>query len=230
MDYSVQAAVGRKALRPLHNQRGLTLLMVLIVIVVMGLSLGVAGSTWKTIMQREREKELLFRGDQYRRAIESYYSVIHGARKAYPTSLEDLLEDTRTTETTRHIRKLYKDPMTGEDFIPVRQAGKIGGTVQTSVKTGAIIGVRSSSDLEPFKKDGFDEEYEDFVDAEKYSDWEFVYRPEQTAVPKAGNPPASSTLNPATSPTPNPNTPTNPTPNTSTPPTLQPLQGNNPGN
>lgn len=188
MYVGIRATGGRKAFRPLHNQRGFTLLMVLIMIVVMGLSLGVAGSTWKSIMQREREKELLFRGDQYRRAIESYYNRSHGRGKSYPTSLQDLVEDSRTTETTRHIRKLYKDPMTGEDFVPVRQAGTISGTVQASVKTGAIMGVRSSSDLEPFKKDDFDEEYDDFVGAEKYSDWEFVYRPEKKAAPKAAEP------------------------------------------
>ncbi len=54
------------------NQRGVTLLTVLVMVVVIGLTLGMAGTSWRALMQREREEELLWRGDQYRRAIESY--------------------------------------------------------------------------------------------------------------------------------------------------------------
>lgn len=173
---------------PLGNERGVTLLMVLMAVVVLGLSLGVAGSTWRTVMQREREKELLFHGDQYRKAIESYYTKGHAGRQTYPRSLEDLLKDPRSVETVRHLRRLFNDPMTGEDWELIREGGKISGTVQASVETGRIKGVHSTSDLEPFKVDGFDEEYEEFADAETYRDWEFVYEPKQQ--PAKGKAPA----------------------------------------
>ena len=54
--------------------------------------------------------------------------------------------------------------MTGEDFVLVKQGGK-------------IVGVRSASDLEPFKKDGFPEEYDSFAGAASYGDWQIVYSP-----------------------------------------------------
>jgi hypothetical protein len=45
--------------------------------------------------------------------------------------------------------------------------------------------VRSSSSKEPFKKDGFAEEYANFKDADSYQSWEFIYvPPTPTGVPK----------------------------------------------
>ena len=58
------------------------------------------------IVQADREAELLFRGQAYRRAIESYYR----ANGVYPRALEDLLKDPRFP-SKRHIRSLYPDPM-----------------------------------------------------------------------------------------------------------------------
>lgn len=153
----------------LHNQRGFTLMMVLVMVVILGLTLGMTGSSWKTITQRAKEQELLWRGDQYRRAIESYYTKAHaGVAAAYPRTLEDLLKDPRSLQTLRHIRQLYKDPMTGEDFVIIKSPD------------GGISGVRSSSEEEPFQKDNFSEENEDFKEKTMYREWEFVYRSNKT--------------------------------------------------
>jgi type II secretory pathway pseudopilin PulG len=176
---------------PIQNQRGAALVVVLVIVVIVGLSLGIAGSTWRTVVQRAKEEELLFRGNQYRQAIGSYYQRAHaGTRGMFPPSLEDLLKDPRSLQTLRHIRKLYKDPMTGEDWVLIRQGGTVGGTVTATAATGGIIGVRSSSDLEPFKKDGFSEENEEFKDKEKYSEWEFKFEPDKKS--SAGTPPPGS--------------------------------------
>jgi hypothetical protein len=107
-------------------------------------------------------------------------------------------KDPRSPQTLRHIRKLYKDPMTGEDWVLIRQGGTVGGTVTASAGTGGIIGVRSSSDLEPFKKDGFSEEDEKLKDKEKYSQWEFVYEPSASTTPPATKAPPGTTTSPAT--------------------------------
>ena len=118
-------------------------------------------------MQRSKEQELLWRGDQYRKAIASYYRVTAGGpHGAYPLSLDVLERDPRFLQPARHIRRLFKDPITGEDFVLIRDP------------SGAITGVRSSSDLEPFKKDGFPSEYNQFAHGKRYREWEFVYRPE----------------------------------------------------
>lgn len=151
--------------RLLGDQRGGTLLAVLIAVTVMGLTAGIAGSTWRTILQREREEELLFRGEQYRRAMAGYFAVGGG----HPRRLEDLLKDTRTPLPTRHLRRLYADPMTGGPWQLVRDSA------------GNILGVRSDSALRPFKSVGFPEGYEGFDQAESYRDWEFVFQRPQVA-------------------------------------------------
>ncbi|NIQ96144.1 MAG: type II secretion system protein [Desulfuromonadales bacterium] len=159
----------RKAgFRHLDDERGAALLIVLLMVVVLGLAIGIAGSTWKSLTQRAREAELFWRGDQYRKAIGSYYRVKHGrAVGMFPRKLENLLQDPRSLGAERHIRRLYPDPMTGGEWQLIKD------------KSGRITGVKSSSTLEPFRQDGFPEEYEKFEGAESYSSWEFVYKPKK---------------------------------------------------
>jgi type II secretory pathway pseudopilin PulG len=176
---------------PLHNQRGATLMVVLLMMIVMGLAAGIAGNTWRNVMQREREEELLFRGDQYRRAIESYFKMTQtGAKGALPKSVEDLLKDPRSLQTLRHLREAYKDPFTGEDFELVQEGGTVTGLAGATQSLGGIKGVRSTSSLQPFKQKGFTEPYEDFDGAEAYRDWEVVFTPTQAQAPGAGQPAA----------------------------------------
>jgi len=183
----------------LTNQQGLSLLLILIMVAVVSLSAAVAGSTWRTIMQRTKEAELLFRGDQYRRAIESYVTAMQGgvagksgsAKVQLPTELESLLRDPRFPEPRKHIRQLFLDPMTGGEFEPIRTGG---GDI------GPIRGVRSTSELEPFKKDGFAKEYDNFKDAASYRTWEFIYvppKPVRRQTPAGAQPPTSGTVPPA---------------------------------
>lgn len=150
----------------LRNQRGAALMAVLLMVVVMGLGAGIAGSTWRTKVRRSKERELLWRGDQYRKAIASYSQVAHGgARGTYPRSLEVLERDPRFLHRVRHLRRLYKDPISGEGFVLIKNGA------------GDIIGVRSSSELEPFKKDGFPYEYANFANRRRYSEWQFIFTP-----------------------------------------------------
>lgn len=153
------------------GQHGAVLIMLLAMIVILGLAAGMAGQTWSSVMQREREAELLWRGQQYRQAIASYYQE----RQAFPTTLEHLLKDPFSAGVVRHLRKLYEDPLTGDPWEPIIDPQK------------RIIGVRSISTLEPFQKDGFPEGLDKFVGKKSYREWEFVFTPpkgEQTT-PKA---------------------------------------------
>lgn len=165
---------------PLQNQRGATLMVVLLMMVVMGLAAGMAGNTWKNVMEREREEELLFRGNQYRRAIESYSKMLQsGTPATYPKSIEVLLKDPRALQIRRHLREQYKDPVTGEDFELIQQGGRVTGLPGAVQSLAGIRGVGSKSSREPFKKTGFREPYEDFNGAAAYSDWKFVFVPAQ---------------------------------------------------
>lgn len=157
----------------------MTLFTLLFTVMVIGLMLALAGQTWSQVMQREREEELLFRGDQYRRAIESYYATGHSGQGSYPRSVDDLLKDPRSLQTKRHLRKAYLDPFTNEEFEMVGAGGTVEGEGVSAQSLGRIKGVRSTSPLAPFRQDGFPEEYAAFKGATSYSKWEFVYTPKQ---------------------------------------------------
>jgi len=144
------------------NQRGAILLLLLVLVVIMGLAAGMAGQSWRSTVQKSREAELLWRGQQYQKAITSYYSVRQG-QQSFPTKLEDLLQDPRFPHVVRHLRKLYNDPLTGADWVLIKDPA------------GHIIGVRSSSELEPFRKDGFPESLDKLKGKEAYNEWEFVF-------------------------------------------------------
>ena len=110
---------------------------------------------------REKEAELLFRGEQYRDAIASYYRK----EQRYPGKLEELLEDKRYPMPVRHLRRLYKDPITGGDWAVVEAPG------------GGVMGVFSRSEDEPIKSGNFSTKNQAFKEKRKYLDWQFVHSP-----------------------------------------------------
>lgn len=179
----------RKSPVVMNNERGVTLIMVLVAVVIVGLMLTIAGRTWTSQMQQTREEELLFRGDQYRRAIESYYT----AKRSYPPDIEALLKDPRSPQVQRHLRQPYKDPFTGDDFELISAGGQVSGSVSAGKALSGFKGVKSASTLKPFKQDGFAAEYERFVGAESYSRWEFIYEPEAQKPGSPVAPPAPTT-------------------------------------
>ena len=151
-------------MKRLTNQRGVALIGVLVAVTLLGLLSGIAGSTWHSIVQRAKEEELLWRGNQYRRAIEAYYKTVKaGTVATLPRNLDSLIRDERSAATLRHLRKLYPDPITGDDWDLIKDP------------SGKITGVKSSSPLEPFKKDGFSEENKDFAEKTAYNEWEFIF-------------------------------------------------------
>ena len=160
------------------RERGFTYLTVLFLVAFMGLGLALAGEVWQTSVAREREVELLYAGNQYRRAIERYY--LSGLNQ-YPRSFEDLLKDPRKPNTERYLRRLYSDPLTAKG-----DWGIVKGP------DGGIMGVYSLSEDKPIKVAGFPLVNREFEGAAKYSDWKFVYSPQtqQVPVPAQGGAPA----------------------------------------
>ena len=178
-------------LRLLKGESGVTLVLVLVMVAILGLSAGIAGSTLSSLTRRAREADLLWKGGQLRKAIGSYYEASpgQGAAKIFPSKLEYLLKDPRFLETKRHLRRPYLDPMTGSDWELIKDPG------------GRIKGVHSSLAVEPFKQANFSSENKDFEGRGLYSEWEFVYLPQKTnsaagQVPAAGNPQPPQNTNP----------------------------------
>src|SRR4030095_9423005 len=61
---------------------------------------------WRQQVTREREAELIFRGEQYARAILLYSQKNSGQ---FPQNLDDLVNQ-------HYLRKKWKDPITDDDF------------------------------------------------------------------------------------------------------------------
>ncbi len=145
-------------------ESGLVLLALLIMLVLVGVGALAAAEVWATALKRERETQLLFIGDQYRRAIQSYWKMTPG-RRAFPPSIDVLLTDNRFPNAVHHLRRLYRDPMTESgEFEPIIQGNW-------------MVGIHSVSTDIPIKKANFPAAYRRFENAETYAQWQFVFLP-----------------------------------------------------
>lgn len=163
-----------------RNCAGLVLLGVLLFLVLVALAALAGGEIWATAVQREKEEQLLFVGEQYRRAIESYWRAAPGRVKTLPSSLEVLLEDDRFPAPVRHLRRLYSDPFDERaDWGLVKIDNGISGVYSTSTAT-------------PLKRRGFPIRYTQFEDARDYRQWRFVIPVPGRAPPLAASRSADS--------------------------------------
>lgn len=90
--------------------------------------------SWRHQVQREKEAELVFRGEAIARAI---YLYRQENGQNLPPNLDVLV-------SRRYLRKKYLDPITGKDFVPVAGVTSGGGFGGQGTQQG-IIGVRSTS-------------------------------------------------------------------------------------
>lgn len=144
-----------------RRSRGLTYLWVLLVVAGFGWGLTAAAQLWTTHAARERERELLFVGEQFRRAIASYYESTPQPMKQFPRVLTDLIEDRRHPTPRRHLRRLYADPITGS---------REWGLVLAADKT--IMGVYSKGRGTAFRTSLPNTVT---LEGDGYGRWQFVY-------------------------------------------------------
>lgn len=159
--------------------------MLLFTVALAGAALAGTGMVWHTAQMREKEKELLFAGNEFRNAIRAYYLATPSGLQRFPPTLEDLMKDPRFPTTVRHLRKLYRDPVTG---------GTDWGLV--AAPGGGIMGVYSKSEATPRKRADFAPPNQVFAELSKkdedkltYQDWKFVFLPAGAAVPRSQSAP-----------------------------------------
>lgn len=167
------------------KESGFSYLVLLFAVAIAAAGLAGTGMVWHTAQQREKEAELLFIGNQFRQAIASYSARTPGNLRRYPGALEELLKDPRFPMPVRHLRKLYRDPITGTtDWGLIVAPG------------GGIMGVYSKSEAAPLKRAGFDLPNRVFEERTKalgekmaYKEWQFVYiAPVAVRAPSAARP------------------------------------------
>jgi type II secretory pathway pseudopilin PulG len=148
------------------SQQGYTYLVVLAMIALINLAAVKLVEVWHTQIAREKELELLFVGNEFRKAIALYYEMSPGTVKRFPPTFIDLLKDPRQLATQRYLRRIYRDPISLNT-----QWGVV------SAPGGGIMGVYSLSDKTPVKTANFPAGLESFEGKQHYSDWRFVYSP-----------------------------------------------------
>jgi len=160
-----------------RQERGYAMAALLVMIAVMAILMSVALPVWRQQAQREKEEELVFRGQQYVRAIRLYNNQV----RALPPSVDVLVQG-------RYLRRKFKDPITGEDFevigaaSPVQaqpgQPGQVGQIAQSasqgSVAVGGLMGVRSKSK---------DESIRIYQGRTHYNEWTFLFTQQQPVGP-----------------------------------------------
>jgi type II secretory pathway pseudopilin PulG len=187
----------------LRGQHGYAMAALLVGLSVAAILMTAAMPAWKQMARREKESELIFRGQQYARAIGLFQR--RSGPGVLPPNLDVLVQG-------RFLRKKYKDPITGEDFDLLTQtqaapnAGGRGDAPNTQQQAGrggapgfpnagslvgarpgttgpgaagGIVGVASKSKQESLRV---------YNGRTRYNEWQFIYVA-QTQAPGAANGP-----------------------------------------
>lgn len=111
------------------RQHGFTYLAVIVMVAMIGVLLAAQGLIWSSFKRSEDIEQLDFAGNEIRRAIGSYYEQSPRGIRSYPRRVEELLRDDRFTVPKRHLRRLYRNPLTNEadwKWIPAPDGGFMG--------------------------------------------------------------------------------------------------------
>ena len=90
-----------------NSESGYALITILFLLGVVAVMLARSLPRDAMSAERTREETLIYRGEQYARAVKLYFRE----HQRYPETLDDLEE----TDGVRYLRRRYRDPMTGDD-------------------------------------------------------------------------------------------------------------------
>jgi type II secretory pathway pseudopilin PulG len=99
--------------KPCGREHGYAMAALLVGLSIMAVLMTAALPVWSHQMKREREEELIWRGQQYARAIGLFQRKY---ANTFPPTIDILIEQ-------RFLRKKYKDPITNSDFQPIPAGG-----------------------------------------------------------------------------------------------------------
>jgi len=189
------------------RDQGYAMAALLVAMSVMAVLMTAAMPVWRQLSQREKEEELVFRGQQYARAIGLYERKYANAP---PPSIDVLVQQ-------HFLRRKYKDPITNDDFVPITavqaaattapaQTGATGRTGGAPLQPGSATDTAArgaQSSLSPLSTAGQGgvtgvtskskaASIRIYNGRTHYNEWTFVYAP-PTPTPGAGGGPGSGT-------------------------------------
>jgi type II secretory pathway pseudopilin PulG len=183
-----------------RHERGYAMAALLVALAVIGVIIGMAMPVWRTVVQREREEELIFRGRQYARAIQLFQRKY---ANAYPPNVDVLVEQ-------RFLRKKYTDPVSKDGEFQIlyqatlaqRAAAQAGrgelspSTPMTTVQPGAAPGAAAGSSFGTqvagpqggvvgVASKNKERSIRVYNGRSAYSEWQFIWVP-ATTTPRTG--------------------------------------------
>lgn len=111
----------------MDRERGYAMAALLVAMSVMAILLTVAMPAYKQMARREKEEELVFRGQQYARALRLFGMKYANAA---PPNVDVLVDQ-------RFLRRKYKDPITNDDFQPLMAGGSLPGAGGSTPQRGS---------------------------------------------------------------------------------------------
>jgi type II secretory pathway pseudopilin PulG len=167
---------------------------------VMAVLMSVALPQWSHLARREKEIELVWRGQQYARAVDLFQRQF---ANTFPPSIDLLVEQ-------RFLRQKYKDPITDDEFQPIFMGqpmpgaptpagggglslGQPASTARTAQIAGGaqgpIVGVTSKSTETSIRV---------WNGRSRYNEWAFVHTPvtNQPGMPGQGGAPGEPQMRP----------------------------------
>jgi hypothetical protein len=124
-----------------HGQGGYAYLLVMFLLALLIVGTMAVVPNTLTDGRREQEKEMIWRGEQYKRAIRLYVSHRTNTQHRLPTSLEVLVKG---IPGVHFLRQAYKDPMNKKDgswrLIYVGPTGQLIGSTRPPGQNLAIPG------------------------------------------------------------------------------------------
>ncbi|NQZ53771.1 MAG: type II secretion system protein [Piscirickettsiaceae bacterium] len=148
--------------------RGFAYIALLASLAVLMLVLTAASESISQNAKREREQQLFFVGQQFRNAIASYYENSPSGNKQFPKNFDVLLKDNRSIKPARHLRRIYRDPMTNDFLWGEVRNGQQQIIGIYSLSTEQVLITNFNTDLITINEDQTDL---------FYSDLKFIYSP-----------------------------------------------------
>src|SRR5689334_3700344 len=117
---------GQGVTKRCERERGYAMAALIVAMAVMAIVMTAAMPVWKHLAQREKEEELVFRGEQIAHAIGMFQ---RRTANAYPPNIDVLVQQ-------HLLRKKYKDPITDSDFVPIAQGQAQPGATAPGAQPG----------------------------------------------------------------------------------------------
>jgi type II secretory pathway pseudopilin PulG len=160
------AAIASQTHQRNSGQSGYAMAALLVGMAVMAIMLSVAMPTWNQMIRREKEEELVFRGNQYARAINFYQRKFANASKKYRDPMspdKDGAFQPLYINNSSQSGRLGSPGQAGQQSA-AGQPGSVGTALGTT-PTGGIMGVTSKNKGESLRV---------FNGKTHYNEWQFI--------------------------------------------------------